>query len=106
MLDLVLDRAAFESDILHPFTCIPRLFHNRTRPDVLELAPDKGTALARFHVLEVDELDQLPVDLQHHAIAKISCCRHFTPLRPQAVVLHQLPQFGITIRKELSSLSP
>ena len=49
----------------------PRTIQHCTGPHVLELAPDEGTALARFHMLEIDQLEQLSVNFEDHPVPEI-----------------------------------
>src|SRR4029077_3554134 len=45
--------------------------HGLAGLDVLQLRPDDGAALARLVVLEPDDLPELAVDVQHHAVLQV-----------------------------------
>src|SRR5699024_636493 len=53
-------------------TGVPGLVDGLAGDDVLELGAHEGWALARLHVLELDDLLQLAVDLEDKAVLEIS----------------------------------
>ena len=48
-------------------------------PYVLELASYECTTLSGFHVLEIDKLEQVAVNVEHHPVPEISCGCHGPP---------------------------
>jgi hypothetical protein len=72
----VLNGTPLEPHFIDTLTRVPRALYDRTGQDVLDLAPDKGAALARFHMLEIDNLEQLAVNLEDHPVPEIGRANH------------------------------
>ena len=56
---------------LHPDAGVEGAVHHLARHHVLQLGADEGAALARLDVLEVDDVPELAVDAQGHAVLQV-----------------------------------
>ena len=72
----VLHLAAVNVAVLYFFASIPGTFDNSARFEVLNLSADESSALARFYVLEFNDLPYLAVDFDSYAWSEIITCNH------------------------------
>jgi len=72
----ILHRPPFQTHLVDPLAGVPGSIRHCSGEHVLQLATHERSALAGLHMLKIGDLEQLPVNLEHHSVAKIRSASH------------------------------